>query len=102
MGYISKGIALCGKKRVQDAINAFDLASTFIDGDSKTIHSLYLIKASYLFLISSILHHSSQSIALFSANRHTEAMKRLQELAATCPNADTVLACRTVEVSIVY
>ena len=102
MGYISQGIALCGKKRVQDAKNAFDLASTFIDGDSKTIHSLYLIKASYFFPIFSIIHHGFQSIALFSANRHTEAMKRLRDLAATCPNANTVLACRTIEVSIVY
>ncbi|OAX39467.1 WD40 repeat-like protein [Rhizopogon vinicolor AM-OR11-026] len=82
MGYISKGIALCGKKRVRDARDAFDLASTFTDGDPKTIHFLFLIK----------------SIALFSANQHGEAMRRVRQLAAACPDADTTLACRVVEV----
>jgi hypothetical protein len=35
-GYISKGIALCGKNRLQDAIRAFDLASVFTNSDSET------------------------------------------------------------------
>jgi hypothetical protein len=46
MGYISKGIALCGKTQVRDAKEAFDLASIFTDGDPKTYHIIFLIKAS--------------------------------------------------------
>jgi hypothetical protein len=38
---------------------------------------------------------------LFNANQHDEAMLRVQELAAACPDADT-LACHIVEVSIMY
>ena len=45
MGYISKGIVLCGKKQVRDAKRAFDLASTFADGDRKTIYFLFMITA---------------------------------------------------------
>jgi hypothetical protein len=45
MGYISKGIALCGKTQVRDAKQAFDLASIFTDGDPKTNHIIFLIKA---------------------------------------------------------
>jgi hypothetical protein len=44
-GYISKGIALCGRKQVRDAIRAFDLASMFTNGDIKANHFLLLIKA---------------------------------------------------------
>jgi hypothetical protein len=43
MGYISKGIALSGKKQVRDAKRAFDLAFTFADADSK--HFLFIITA---------------------------------------------------------
>ncbi|KAJ8596625.1 hypothetical protein M405DRAFT_136621 [Rhizopogon salebrosus TDB-379] len=82
MGYISKGIALCGKTQVRDAKQAFDLASIFTDGDPKSNHIIFLIK----------------SIALFSANRHAEAMRRIRDLAAACPDADTTLACRVIEV----
>ena len=42
-GHISRGIALCGKKQFQDAMQAFDLAFMFANEDSKTIH--LLIKA---------------------------------------------------------
>jgi len=49
MGYISKGIALCGKKQVRDANRAFDLASTFTDPN--TIHLLFLIKVGWMFFI---------------------------------------------------
>ncbi|KAG2134216.1 hypothetical protein BD769DRAFT_1774311 [Suillus cothurnatus] len=80
-GYISKGIALCGKNRLQDAIRAFELASVFTNSDSETTLIL-LIKA----------------VALFNANQHEDAMLRVQELVAVCPKADT-LACRVVEVS---
>ncbi|OAX39463.1 WD40 repeat-like protein [Rhizopogon vinicolor AM-OR11-026] len=62
IGYISKGIALCGKK--------------------KTNHFLFLIK----------------TIAIFNANQYAEAMWRVMELAAVCRDADTTLACRTIEV----
>ncbi|KAJ8585522.1 WD40 repeat-like protein [Rhizopogon salebrosus TDB-379] len=82
MGYISKGIALCGKTQVRDAKQAFDLASVFTDGDPKTYHIIFLIK----------------SIALFSANRHAEAIRRIRDLAAACSDADTTLACRVIEV----
>jgi hypothetical protein len=40
-----------------------------------------------------------QAIALFSANRHEDAMQRVQVLAAACPSADAI-ACRMVEVNI--
>jgi hypothetical protein len=43
-------------------------------------------------------HYGCQAIALFNANQHEEAILRVQELAAACPNAD-ILACRVVEVS---
>jgi hypothetical protein len=49
-------------------------------------------------------HHSHfrfQAIILFNANEHEEAILRVQELAAACPNADT-LACRVVEVSDIH
>jgi len=49
MGYISKGIALCGKRQVWDASRAFDLASTFTDPN--TIHFIFLIKVGGMFLI---------------------------------------------------
>ncbi|KAG0698020.1 hypothetical protein DFH29DRAFT_124342 [Suillus ampliporus] len=79
-GCISKGIALCGTMQFEDAMKAFDLAFMFVDGDSSTIHLLLLIKA----------------IILFNANQHDEAILRVQELASTCPSADT-LACDIVE-----
>ncbi|KAG1793101.1 uncharacterized protein HD556DRAFT_1527625 [Suillus plorans] len=79
-GYISKGIALCGKGRVQDARAAFDVASMYTDQDSQILHFLLLIKV----------------IALFNANQHDEANLLLRELTSGCPNADT-RACHTVE-----
>ncbi|KAG1785848.1 uncharacterized protein HD556DRAFT_88056 [Suillus plorans] len=79
-GYISKGIALCGKGRVLDARAAFDVASMYTDQDSEITHFLLLTKA----------------IALFNADQHDEANLLLKELAAGCPNADT-LACGIVQ-----
>ncbi|KAG1789544.1 uncharacterized protein HD556DRAFT_777664 [Suillus plorans] len=73
-GLISKGIALCGKMQFEDAMKAFDLAFTFTNEDSKTVHLLLLIKA----------------IALFNANQRVDGMQRLQELAITCPNVDNI------------
>ncbi|KAG2137140.1 uncharacterized protein EDB93DRAFT_1330725 [Suillus bovinus] len=80
MGCISKGIALCGKGQLYGAMRAFDLAFMFVDADSDATHLLLLIKA----------------IVFFNANHHDEAILRVQELATTCPSADT-LACRVVE-----
>ncbi|KAG2367096.1 hypothetical protein BDR07DRAFT_1394292 [Suillus spraguei] len=79
-GYISKGIALCGKGHIPDARAAFDVASMYTDQNSRTTHFLLLIKA----------------IALFSADQHDEAILLLKELATGCPNADT-RACQVVE-----
>ncbi|KAG2356068.1 hypothetical protein BDR07DRAFT_1424355, partial [Suillus spraguei] len=72
-GYISKGIALCGKGHIRHARAAFDVASMYTDKDSQTTHFLLLIK----------------SIALFGANQHDEAILLLEELTTGCPNADT-------------
>jgi tetratricopeptide (TPR) repeat protein len=79
-GYISKGIALCGKGCVPNARAAFDVASMYTDQDPETIHFLLLIKA----------------IALFNADQHDEANLLLKELITGCPMADT-LACRVVQ-----
>ncbi|KAG1787973.1 uncharacterized protein HD556DRAFT_1448301 [Suillus plorans] len=79
-GYISKGIALCGKGRVPDARAAFDVASMYTDKDSQILHFLLLIKV----------------IALFNADQHDEANMLLKELAAGCPNTDA-LACDVVQ-----
>ncbi|KAG2346847.1 hypothetical protein BDR05DRAFT_959029, partial [Suillus weaverae] len=80
LGYISKGVALCGKRQIRHARKAFDLAFVSANGDSKTGHFLFLIKA----------------IALFNANEHEEAIQRVQELAVDFPDIDP-LACRVVE-----
>ena len=47
-----------------------------------------------------MIHHGFQSIAIFNANQYAEAVQRVIELAAVCHDADTTLACRTIEVSI--
>jgi hypothetical protein len=99
MGYVSKGIALCGKKQVWNANKAFDFASTFTDGDPSTIHFLFLAKAGCIFLCLFHVSLQYQAMALFNANMHADAMRRVQELAAACPNADTVLTCHVLEVS---
>jgi hypothetical protein len=99
IGYISEGIALCGKKQARNANKAFDLASTFTDGDPQTIHFLFLVKVGGIVLVYPMPHYSYQAMALFSANQHADAMRRVRELAAACPNADTALMCRIVEVS---
>ncbi|KAG2743305.1 hypothetical protein P692DRAFT_201795013 [Suillus brevipes Sb2] len=79
-GYISKGIALCGKGLVREARAAFDVASMFTNKDSNTNHFLLLIKA----------------IALFNAAQNEEAIFLVKELADACPNVD-ILGCRVVE-----
>ncbi|OAX41551.1 hypothetical protein K503DRAFT_797882 [Rhizopogon vinicolor AM-OR11-026] len=76
-GYVSKGIALCGKKQLRDAMNAFDIAFMFANEHSNTILLLLLIKA----------------IALFNANQHEEAMMRVRELSTACPSADALTCC---------
>ncbi|KAG2363752.1 hypothetical protein BDR07DRAFT_1331577 [Suillus spraguei] len=79
-GLISKGIALCGKMQVQDAMEAFDLASMFTNEYSKATHILLLIKA----------------IAYFNVNMHEHAILRVQNLANVCPEVDTPV-CHIVE-----
>ncbi|KAG2128626.1 uncharacterized protein EDB93DRAFT_168427 [Suillus bovinus] len=79
-GYISKGIALCGKGLVWEAMIAFDGASMFANQDSETNQFLLLIKA----------------IALFNADQHEESLLLIKELAAACPDTDP-LARLTVE-----
>ncbi|KAG2117045.1 uncharacterized protein F5147DRAFT_768429 [Suillus discolor] len=79
MGCISKGIALCGKGQVWNAMEAFDLAFTFATHDSMTINLLLLIKA----------------IALFNAGHREEAIRRVQDLAIACQHLDT-LSCNVV------
>jgi len=54
-----------------------------------------------VFLHAPYISSCFQAIALFNASKHREGMMRIQELAAACPNADT-LACLVVEVSIVH
>jgi hypothetical protein len=98
-GYISKGIALCGKGHVREARAAFDVASMFTNQDSKTSHFLLLIKVRQIRLAYSLLHLTFQAIALFNADQHEEAMLLVKELTAACPNAD-LLVCRIVEVSV--
>jgi tetratricopeptide (TPR) repeat protein len=80
MGCISKGIAHCGKAQFQDAMKAFDLGFMYVDADLNKTRLLLLIKA----------------IALFNANQCDEAILRVQELATTRPNPDS-LACGIVE-----
>ena len=48
-----------------------------------------------------MFHYLFQAIALFNANKHAEAILRVQELAAARPDADP-LACCIVEVSIMH
>ncbi|KAG2160226.1 uncharacterized protein EDB93DRAFT_1217741 [Suillus bovinus] len=95
-GYISKGIALGGKKQVWDAIRAFDLASMFTNGDLNANHLLLLIKVGSMILTYSIVHCYFQAITLFNAEQHQEALLRVQELTEACPRADT-RACLIVE-----
>jgi hypothetical protein len=99
IGYISKGIALCGKGHVREARIAFDIASMFTNHNSETDHFLLLIKVTLICLAYSLFHCVFQVITLFSADQHEEAMLLIKELAAACPNTD-LLGCRVVEVSV--
>ncbi|OAX42739.1 hypothetical protein K503DRAFT_709950 [Rhizopogon vinicolor AM-OR11-026] len=80
MGYISKGIALCGKEQLWDAMEAFDLGFVFSNRDPMTINLLLLIKA----------------IVLFNASHRDEALRRVQDLAIACQDIDT-LPCAVVD-----
>jgi hypothetical protein len=100
-GYISKGIALCGKGLVCEARAAFDVASMFTNQDSNTNHFLLLIKVGQIHFAYSFLYSVPQAIALFNAAQHEEAMFLVKELAAGCPNFD-ILGCRVVSVSVMW
>ncbi|KAG2051836.1 WD40 repeat-like protein [Suillus hirtellus] len=80
VGFISEGIALCGKGHVLEARIAFDVASMFTNQDSVTNQFLLLIKA----------------IALFNADQREEAMLLIKNLAVACPDVDP-LARHVVE-----
>jgi hypothetical protein len=97
-GYVSKGIALCGKGLVREARAAFDVASIFMKEDSATSHLLLLIKVHLICLVYSLLQYVFEAIALFNADQHNEAVLLIIELAAASPDAD--LGCRVVEVSV--
>jgi hypothetical protein len=99
IGYISKGIALCGQGHVREARIAFDVASMFTNQDSKTNHFLILVKVTLIHLAYSLFHCVFQAITLFSADQHEEAIMLIKELADACPNTD-LLGCRVVEVSV--
>jgi hypothetical protein len=100
IGYISKGIALCGKGNVRHARAAFDVASFFTNQDPATNHFLLLIKVGRISLVYSLFHCVTQAIALFNADQHEEAMLLVEELSAARPNVDP-LGCCVVEVSII-
>jgi hypothetical protein len=51
MGCISKGIAHCGKRQLQDAMKAFDLAFMYVDADLNKTRLLLLIKVRQLCLM---------------------------------------------------
>jgi tetratricopeptide (TPR) repeat protein len=80
MGCISTGIAHCEKGQLQDAMKAFDLGFMYVNADLNKTRLLLLIKA----------------IALFNADLRDEAILRVQELATTRPNPNS-LACGIVE-----
>ncbi|KAG1890913.1 WD40-repeat-containing domain protein [Suillus subluteus] len=73
LGYISKGIALCGKDQLCSAMEAFDLSSVFLNYDPIAIDLVLLIKA----------------VALFNANCHDEAMRRLEDLSTAYQHLHT-------------
>ncbi|KAG1786940.1 uncharacterized protein HD556DRAFT_1006392 [Suillus plorans] len=74
LGYISKGIALCGNKQLWDAMEAFDSAFVFSNSDPNIINLLLLIKA----------------IALFYAGRYDEAVRRVEDLTTASQHSDPI------------
>jgi len=81
-----------------EATEAFDLAFMFAAQDSSLTCLILLVKACLVFILIFTASSSYQAIALFNANKQKEAMQRIKELAAICPDADT-LTCHVVEVS---
>jgi len=55
-----------------------------------------------MFIPCSVPHYIYQAMAFFNANQHGDAIRRIRELSATCPNADIILTCRIVEVSMMH
>ncbi|KAG2346437.1 hypothetical protein BDR05DRAFT_945992 [Suillus weaverae] len=72
LGYVSKGIALCGDGQLWEAMEAFDLAFIFYNHNAIIVDLLLLIKA----------------ISLFNAGRHDEAVRRVQDLATIYQHPD--------------
>jgi len=54
-----------------------------------------------MFVTNSTPHCTYQAVAFFNADQHSDAIRRVRELAATCPNADITLTCHIVEVSMI-
>ncbi|KAG2349975.1 hypothetical protein BDR05DRAFT_955819 [Suillus weaverae] len=73
LGYISKGIALCGKEQLCDAMEAFDLSFVFSNQSPIAIDLVLLIKV----------------VALFNAHCRDEAIRRLKDLATAYQHSHT-------------
>lgn len=79
VGFMSKGIALCGKGQIREACSAFDLALKMATGDSTTHNLISLMKAA----------------AIFSANEHEEAIMCVKDMAEFSVDSD-LLTCNVV------
>ncbi|KAG0701427.1 hypothetical protein DFH29DRAFT_1000285 [Suillus ampliporus] len=84
LGYVSKGIALCGKEQLWDAVESFDLTLMCLNRGLITVDILLLIKA----------------VAFFNSGRHDEAMRRIQNLANSYQHSDT-LPCSIVNLAMI-
>jgi hypothetical protein len=79
----SWGITLYGKGHLWEARIAFDATLMFPNQNSETNHFLLLIKVTSTCLAYSLFH------SMFQDN-HKEAMLLIKELAAACPNINSL------------
>ncbi|KAG1770184.1 hypothetical protein EDD22DRAFT_948496 [Suillus occidentalis] len=84
-GYISEGIALCGKRHIWNAMEAFDLAFVFSNHDPSIIDLLLLIK--------SYLRVELEKIA-FEHERYSEAAQRLND---SIPSTTDLFSSKTFD-----
>jgi hypothetical protein len=87
----SRGITLYGKGHLREARIAFNVAFMFPNQNSETKHFLLLIKVTSICLAYSLFHSTFR-------DNHEEAMLFIKELAAACPNIDSI-GRRVVEVN---
>lgn len=80
IGFMSRGIALCGKGQIREACSALDLALKLATGDSATHPLFHLIKA----------------ITTFNTNAQEEAIMCVNDMANVSLGAD-LLACNVVQ-----